>query len=529
MSSPPENGRTGRLTGKSVLDLQFRIPFGTDVSVGEILVGTEEGSGRRFLVRVVDLRHGAEASSDDWEERTAGSMIRLDREGQAYELHDRASRLYQVALATPLGFLDAEEGRVDRLRKPKNLPWHFAVLRRPKTEDLAFLSAYRHDIELGFLRSGAEVLELPVGVSGDALAHHIGVFATTGLGKSNLMKTLAASLMGTRRYGLLLFDPHGEYYDGGSGVLPDGRNLKGLKDAPEAAERLAVFSSRPLSGPFQPLRISAYEISVGDVKNIFQFSLAQHEALHAVRAAFGDAWLTELAERQVDELVADFGQRIQDVTFSVLKRRAERILGFEIVSSDPTMTVTRDVTEAVRHAKVALVDTSSLAEDEELLVSAVLARHLFQKNKSLYKSRAEFEAMPPALITMEEAQRVLARREGEASVFGQIAREGRKFKTGLCAITQQPKLIPEELLSQFNTFFLLGLADERDRRILATSAKQDLGPLLTEIQTLEPGEAILTSPFVPFAVPAKIHLYEDRLARTVQPAAALLTGTDGFY
>ena len=150
-----------------------------------------------------------------------------------------------------------------------------------------------------------------------------------------------------------------------------------------------------------------------------------------------------------------------------------------------------------------------------MLVSAVLARTVFRRNKEKYKRPQEFQATPPVLIAVEEAQRVLQRREGEVSVFAQIAREGRKFKTGLCAVTQQPKLIPEELLSQFNTFFILGLADERDREILAGSAKQDISALVREVQTLEPGEAIIASPNVPFAVPARVDLYEDLLARQV--------------
>ena len=96
-------------------------------------------------------------------------------------------------------------------------------------------------------------------------------------------------------------------------------------------------------------------------------------------------------------------------------------------------------------------------------------------------------------------------------VFARIAREGRKFKVGLCAITQQPKLIRQELLSQFNTFCILGLADEGDRNMLRGAAKQDIGSLGREIQTLEAGEALVTFPGAPFALPARIHWYDDYL------------------
>ncbi|MDD1767399.1 MAG: hypothetical protein LUQ27_02365, partial [Methanomassiliicoccales archaeon] len=59
--------------------------------------------------------------------------------------------------------------------------------------------------------------------------------------------------------------------------------------------------------------------------------------------------------------------------------------------------------------------------------------------------------------------------------------------------------------------FVLGLADKRDREILRNSAKQDVSQLDNEIQMLMPGEALIASPFTPFAVPAKIHLFEDYL------------------
>ena len=99
-----------------------------------------------------------------------------------------------------------------------------------------------------------------------------------------------------------------------------------------------------------------------------------------------------------------------------------------------------------------------------------------------------------------------------------MAREGRKFRVGLCAVSQQPKLIDDELLSQFNTFFILGLADERDRNILRGSSKQDISDLGPEIQTLMPGEAIVTTLDAPFALPAKISLYEEYLKSVSGPS-----------
>jgi hypothetical protein len=104
-------------------------------------------------------------------------------------------------------------------------------------------------------------------------------------------------------------------------------------------------------------------------------------------------------------------------------------------------------------------------------------------------------------------------------VFPRVAREGRKFNVGICAITQQPKLLDDELLSQFNTFFVLGLADEKDRNILRGSSKQDLSASAGEIQTLMPGECLLANLEAPFAVPARVELW-DHVVRTTEPPPA---------
>ena len=112
-------------------------------------------------------------------------------------------------------------------------------------------------------------------------------------------------------------------------------------------------------------------------------------------------------------------------------------------------------------------------------------------------------------------------RDRESNVFPRVAREGRKFKVGLCAVTQQPKLLDDELLSQFNTFFVLGLADEKDRNILRSSSKQDISALGPEIQTLMPGERLVANLEAPFAVPARVHLYDD-VVRSAEPPPARL-------
>src|SRR5215216_6303516 len=478
----------GRIFGRSVLDVRFRAFYGEDLFLGELLAGDDPERGRRYLFRVTDVAYGSESSDAGWAERTAGGLMAMDQVGEATTLRDFEKRLYKVAEVVPLGYVDAKG-----FHKPKSLPAQFAAVSAPTDADLAFLRERMGDVEIGRLRSGEDTIDLPVGIRGETLPSHVGVFATTGMGKSNLMKVLAGQLLAASgRYAMLLFDPHGEYLEGGAA----GR--RGLAHHPWAAQRLRVYSPSPRAGQASLLRLSLAELTVDDLRTAWKFTGPQSEALESAYALLGDkgVWLTRLAEEDPEALKdAELGRHAL-ATIQVLSRRAKRIVRLQLMTEDPSQSLTGKVLDDLAAGKVVLVDTSGLE-------------------------------------AVEEAQRVLTRLDdAEFNVFPRLAREGRKFNVGLCAVTQQPKLIDPELLSQFNTYFVLGLADERDRNTLRSSSKQDLSDLGAEIQTLMPGEALVTNPEAPFALPARVHLYEDWLqtvplpeAPRERPAAAM----SGFF
>ena len=95
------------------------------------------------------------------------------------------------------------------------------------------------------------------------------------------------------------------------------------------------------------------------------------------------------------------------------------------------------------------------------------------------------------------------------NIFSRIAREGRKFKIGLTAITQLPSVIPRQILANMGTKIILGIEMAPERKAIIESAAQDLTQDDRAIASLDIGEAIVTSTFSKFAVPIKIPLFEE--------------------
>ena len=156
-----------------------------------------------------------------------------------------------------------------------------------------------------------------------------------------------------------------------------------------------------------------------------------------------------LRDKDVKTIVKDLQDKFQEGTVNVIKRRLDSIFQFDLVTTDRQLSITKNVLDCLFNGKVVLVDTSNMFEAEELLVSTVLTRAIFESNKALYSDKPKFDKQPPVLIAMEEAQRVLSQAKG--TIFAQIAREGRKFKVGLCAISQQPKLVSTRRSSPSST------------------------------------------------------------------------------
>src|SRR5688572_30926356 len=102
----------GRLFGKNVLDGVFRAAPDEDLFLGELLVGVDDATGRRYLFRVVDVTYGTEHREPGWAERVAGTLLADDARGDAgaHPLYEQARRTYRIASCRCLGYLTSAGG-----------------------------------------------------------------------------------------------------------------------------------------------------------------------------------------------------------------------------------------------------------------------------------------------------------------------------------------------------------------------------------------------------------------------------------
>jgi len=217
----------------------------------------------------------------------------------------------------------------------------------------------------------------------------------------------------------------------------------------------------------------------------------------------------------------------------VIKRHIENLVNGNQAFFRPTGSAIPEILKNLHDNRVVLIDIPDMGERSELFVLSVITRMIMEKHRSEARGFGiddRQESSHQVLITIEEAQRVLASGGSSTQVFRECAMEGRKFGVGLCVVTQQPKNVDPKVLAQINTFVVMGLGDRGDREIIMGSAKQDLSKMEIEIQTLDRGEAIISTIGIPFPVSTRIHRYEDYIAGlNKEPKKNIRDGLDSGF
>ncbi|HEU4753615.1 MAG TPA: ATP-binding protein, partial [Armatimonadota bacterium] len=118
---------------------------------------------------------------------------------------------------------------------------------------------------------------------------------------------------------------------------------------------------------------------------------------------------------------------------------------------------------------------------------------------------------PRIVITIEEAHKFLEPGIADATIFGRIARELRKYNVTLLVVDQRPSQIEPEVLSQIGTKFCCLLDDEKDvQAVLAgTSGAGGLRSVLAALDTRQ--QALVFGHALPMPVVMKTRTYDEQV------------------
>ena len=487
----------GQILGGEFSKIIVRQKSGRNIELGELLAAdTKTGT---IIFQVYDLEYGSQISR---EAREMMSGLELEGFSEKTEVIEGEIRNYVIAHLEAMLHIEKNKAKT-----PKCLADFFSCVREVSEKDFSFLSKPEDTMALGMIRSGSKALPIEILLSGkDVLRHHILIPATTGRGKSNLVKYVAWNLIEKDWCALLVLDPHDEYY---------GRSEAGLKDHPRAKEKVVYYTADAPPAGARTLKINTKCIRPWHFGGALNLSEPQEQLLYAFYNAYKEDWIENILSRN-EEHAELFDKR----TLDVVLRQMQRVLGakvrdglvsysgiFDNVSGTTTVS---DIVSLLESSKTVIVDTSTLSGSAEILVGSIISSEIFERYKRL-RQQGKLGGKPVVSIVLEEAPRVIGQEvlQRGPNIFSTIAREGRKFNIGLLAITQLPSLIPKQILANMNTKIILGLELASERRAIIESASQDLSKSEKTIASLDMGEAIITSNFTKFAVPIKLPHFEE--------------------
>ncbi len=397
----------------------------------------------------------------------------------------------------------------DEPRPVKTVPPHYAAVCEASQDDVARI--FGEDEEgrsPTHFRIGTP-LDMDVQVCldyGRFIERSNGVFGKTGTGKTFLTRLLLASLIAkseqqkdARKLSVnLVFDMHNEY--GWEGRSEAGHTVKGLKQLYPG--RVTVYSLDPESsarrgvGIDGPVEIGYADVEPQDIavlRETLNLTELAVEATYALQRRFGQKrWLAEtLALKPADEetkaLLNDLN--IRDGTFTNLRRGLERLTRHRFVREETAADSVRRVLEHLLGGKNVVLEFGRYGDDlaAYMLVANILTRRIHEQ----YRERTEralgdAAQMPNHLvITIEEAHKFLSPDVAGQTIFGEIAREMRKYNVTLLVVDQRPSGIDEEVMSQIGTKIACLLDNEKDvdAVLSGVSGRSELRSVLARLET----------------------------------------------
>lgn len=344
---------------------------------------------------------------------------------------------------------------------------------------------------------------------------HIGMFGTSGSGKSFGMRTILEELQSKRIPGIVL-DPHKE---GKFNEPMNGLPKKHVHDFSQTYETFQVGKNMGI--PFDELSSSDLLALLRFVSDVSDAQIGAIESIYdkgdtlsylkqkvdRLTEAFKYYEVPKYMREDEDELAPDdvllYEQHkkaiVNSNTLLAVRRRLEQLGNTNVFDSKNGC---HGIERAILSRKQAVLQ----GEIKQLkMISFYIIRKLYYKRKKYVESRQMWNStekfFPPFFITADEAHN-FAPNEGwnpSKAMFKELAQESRKYGVFLVLCTQQTSKLDETIFAQINNKFIYRLQSKDDMEL--TKAEANLtDEQMSLLANLDNGQAFAVSPILPRTV-----------------------------
>ncbi len=372
-------------------------------------------------------------------------------------------------------------GEVDSLTMPRVPPPPGARVYRADAETLRGIFG-RGDIKLGKLLSHPDV-EVYIDAN-RMITRHLAILAITGAGKSNTVSVIVDGILKLKGMPVI-FDMHSEYvnaeFSGGvKRILP---------------------------------RLNPAYLLYGELKrlvNIDEKAFIQERYLREAHTRAMER-VRSSSSGLIDEMLAYLEEIYSsDSIASNEKNSVSGVIGklmdFREKYGDILDEHAPELVEQFELGMANVVDLGNVDEDyADVIVSHVLRKLLH---------RRKLRQLPPAFCILEEAHILAPAHRPTLSKYwiDRIAREGRKFGIGLCLVSQRPKSLDPNSLSQANNAIIMRLVEPSDQRHVQQASERLSDDLLAQLSSLNIGEAVVLGLMTRLPALVKIDRFKGKLS-----------------
>ncbi len=324
------------------------------------------------------------------------------------------------------------------------------------------------------------------------VTRHLAILAITGAGKSNTVAVITDELLRVNGT-VVIFDMHSEYIG-------------------------ASFTNGSVNGI--SAKINPYNMSISELLRLLNIERRAYIQERYFRRAYNDVFkeisngevvdnFLDLIRSKLEKYMnEDKSKRDKDSIAGVLnkiddfKDRYGEMLDYNMPP----------IVEQIRPGYANVIDLGRYDEEAADVIVSHSLRTILNERKNFIRSGKGLRI--PVFLILEEAHILAPKDRPTLSKYwiGRIAREGRKFGVGLCIVSQRPKSLDPNTLSQANNMIVLRLVEPSDQKYVQQASETLSEELLQQLSSLNIGEAIVLGLMVNVPALVKIDKFRGKLS-----------------